>query len=582
MKDLLSMNVEKRKEWIYLSLILTVGFLLRIYAVNFGLPFLYHADEPIIVNHALAYGSGDFNPHFFNIPPLISYLLFGCYGVYYVLGYLSGAFSSTQDFFELFILNPSSFYLIARFIFGVVAGSFSLYFLYRFVKTNDSAETAFVTLILFAFNFLHVQDSHYVYADIPLILVLIFSLSILIKAIQKPAGFKGMFYFGCLAGLATAIKYNGIFIYTACLPAMLLRDGKTGLRFKGLAIAFVMTVFVFIILNPYSLIDMGFFLKEIKEQSATNTGAGWFHHFIYSLPQAMGWPVLILALLGIILTFSPGKKNVDRIENRALQITACFILSYYIVLIFKAQSYGRYVLPLVPFLCYMAAHALSRIKTILKFGNKSLFITTLILSAMPAYKIAAWDLLMSREDTRTQAASWIKENIKPGSRLALDWDFYMPRLPFTDAQLDEKMQEVRDNKRSEAQLKRIEILKKTNKQEGPSYHLSFLVKNPDEPRFLFARPAIGTDYAEIKANHIQYVAIAETYRENDFQLFVNELEKQADKVVTFSPYKTRTQKQIDKQPMTGGPFLFEEVKKRTRNGPIINIYKVRQQQTTTA
>ena len=65
-----------------LLLILAFAFFLRIWGVHFGLPYAYHADEPIVIHHALAYGSGDLNPHFFNIPPLVSYLLFA-------LGYLA-------------------------------------------------------------------------------------------------------------------------------------------------------------------------------------------------------------------------------------------------------------------------------------------------------------------------------------------------------------------------------------------------------------------------------------------------------------------------------------------------------------
>src|SRR3989344_5891622 len=50
------------------------GFKLRIWGLNFGLPYQFHQDEPIVVNHALAYGAGDLNPHFFIIPPLASYI----------------------------------------------------------------------------------------------------------------------------------------------------------------------------------------------------------------------------------------------------------------------------------------------------------------------------------------------------------------------------------------------------------------------------------------------------------------------------------------------------------------------------
>ena len=85
-----------KKENKLLVLILLLGFSLRFVASWFGLPHLYHADEPIVVNHALAYGAGDLNPHFFKIPPLVSYLLCGVYGIFYLLGHWAGKFSSPQ------------------------------------------------------------------------------------------------------------------------------------------------------------------------------------------------------------------------------------------------------------------------------------------------------------------------------------------------------------------------------------------------------------------------------------------------------------------------------------------------------
>ena len=65
-------------------LILLLGFLLRSVAVHFGLPELYHADEPNVVNRALAYGTGDLNPHYFKIPPAVSYWVFFSYGFYFI------------------------------------------------------------------------------------------------------------------------------------------------------------------------------------------------------------------------------------------------------------------------------------------------------------------------------------------------------------------------------------------------------------------------------------------------------------------------------------------------------------------
>src|SRR3989338_423988 len=153
--------------------ILTLAFLVRIIGINFGLPDLYHADEPIIVNHALAYGTGDLNPHFFKVPPLVSYLLFMCYGVYFALGRAVGFFSELEDFQNLFLTDPTNFYLIGRIIFGVLCGTATIYVFYRLLNRFFSRSHALLGSFFLAFAFLHVRDSHYIYADTPLLLVLV-------------------------------------------------------------------------------------------------------------------------------------------------------------------------------------------------------------------------------------------------------------------------------------------------------------------------------------------------------------------------------------------------------------------------
>ena len=89
-----------------LLLILAAAFLLRATGINFGLPYLYHQDEPIVVNHALAYGAGDFNPHFFKLPPLLSYLLFIVYGAAYLTMAVFHGYSK-NDLLIHFFRDPS-------------------------------------------------------------------------------------------------------------------------------------------------------------------------------------------------------------------------------------------------------------------------------------------------------------------------------------------------------------------------------------------------------------------------------------------------------------------------------------------
>src|SRR5438093_3570673 len=60
-----------------LGLFVVVGLLARVWSVSYGLPDLYHPDEPRIVERAVRFHAGDLNPHFFNWPSLYMYLLSG-------------------------------------------------------------------------------------------------------------------------------------------------------------------------------------------------------------------------------------------------------------------------------------------------------------------------------------------------------------------------------------------------------------------------------------------------------------------------------------------------------------------------
>ncbi len=191
--------------------ILIVSFALRVWGIHFGLPHLYHADEPIVVNHALAYGSGDLNPHFFNIPPLASYLLFAIYGVLFLLGKVAGVWHVPTEFAHFFFSDPSFFYLAGRICLGVIPALLTVYFFMRWLaRAGFEAWWQYLGGILIGTCFIHVSDAHYIYPDIPLVLVVtLFFISIWKREVGE---IKTHLILGFWIGLAAALKYNGLFL----------------------------------------------------------------------------------------------------------------------------------------------------------------------------------------------------------------------------------------------------------------------------------------------------------------------------------------------------------------------------------
>ena len=76
----------KKDLWL-LGLIL-IAFSVRFFGIFHDLPFTYYGDEKHFINRAVAFGSGDLNPHWFHKPALYMYLLFFEYGMYFLVGKL--------------------------------------------------------------------------------------------------------------------------------------------------------------------------------------------------------------------------------------------------------------------------------------------------------------------------------------------------------------------------------------------------------------------------------------------------------------------------------------------------------------
>jgi len=562
-KELLSQA--KLARYVYLIFLLGLAFFLRVVGIRFGLPDLYHADEPIVVNHAFAYGTWDLNPHFFKLPPLVSYLLFVIYGFYFLLGHAFGLFKNLREFINLFLVNPSSFYLVGRVFFGAVIGTLTVYSLFKLIQKYFSEQHAFLSALMLAICFLHVRDSHYIYVDIPLLFVLVLCFFPILQMTKDNAR-QHYILFGFLAGAAVATKYNGVFIFIPFLVSHFLKNPSKSL-YGNLFLAFITAFAVYGLLNPFSLLDFRFFLSELLGQSHAEGSSGLIHHLIYSLMAGLGVPMFVFSILGSIAAII--SRDVKK------YILSSFIFGYYIVLCFFSQPYDRYVLPLIPFLCFFAADFLLALRSKCKLS--SIFYFFLIaLTVLPSIvKVYLSDYLFIRKDVRTIAKEWVEQTLPAGAKVALDNSFYAPRLKLSVDQLKQKEHEISAAFHIGAERKRIEVLLNSAQAKNvPRYSLYFLKDRPDLKPFIFSTPTVLYNVNYLKQNGIEYIVTCRL--RSDFnQQFYSDLEKRAKLLVTFSPYKDSLREwPIDSMPLTGGPLLWSELIARKANGQIIKIYEL--------
>ncbi len=550
--------------------ILTLAFLIRIIGVNFGLPDLYHADEPIVVNHALAYGAGDLNPHFFKIPPLISYLLSLVYGVYFLIGSRMGCFKSVDNFLNLFLRDPTSFYLLGRIIFGVILGVATVYVLYRLCRKFFSREHGLIAAFFLAVCFLHVRDSHYIYVDIPLLFLAVLSFFPIFKILERGKK-KDYLLFGVLFGSAVATKYNAVFLFAPFLLSHIIRKGSFKLIFTSieLYLTLALSLCIFFTLNPFSLIDLRFFISELLTQSKSEGFLGFFHHFQYSLSGGMGVPLFYLSLAGVLFSFfSRGSKRL---------VTLSFVLVYFIVLAVCSQPYDRYVLPLLPFLSLFAADALIKIGEKIKAIQKWPIVFAMVFAIPSIAKVSVLDYLFLQKDVRTEAREWIEQHIPADSKIVVDISFYGPRLqPNLKQMLQKKEETLTKTGMHQAQYKRLNLLTAQAEREPKHrYQLFFLADQVADHQFLFSKPAVPYDLAKLKQLGVQYMIVTQT-DPAAHEDFYEEIRTKGELVAVFNPYRDdQIEQPIDRLPLTGGPFLWKDLVARKANGQQIKIYQLK-------
>jgi 4-amino-4-deoxy-L-arabinose transferase-like glycosyltransferase len=548
-----------------LFFILLVGFFSRIIGINFGLPLITHADEPIVVNHTIAYGGGDFNPHFFNIPPLISYVLFVVYGFYFIIGKLAGIFSTPQDFLEKFLLEPSSWYILGRFFIGVILGTITIYFLYLLANKLFQKRIALLSSLFLSLCFIHILHSHYIYVDIPLtfaiLLVGIFSL----KLYSHPT-FRNYVLCGLLVGLSCAIKYNGILSAVFVIFAHFLSRERKNITKPIISIIFC--VIAFFIFNPFAFIDFSFFNKEILEQAHAEGFTGWWYHFRFSLAEGIGWPMLIFGILGSVISLGKEKK-----ENIIL---LSFPLFFFFSLGVFSQHHERYVLPIVPFVCIYAAYFIYKVKKKNRGISHLILILyplLLILVLVPNIIKVLWlDYIALQKDTRLLAKEWIEENIAPGSKIALGHSFFCPKLWPTKEQLREKIKEAK----TVGQKIKLRAFLSSKNYPRKNYNLYFLGDREKKPsQYLFSLPLIESTPEALKKEGIEYILFHTDICGKEKKFF-NKLKSDIQLIKEFSPYFNKNKKCAkEKNIQTALPFFTNELFSRSRAGYPIWIYKLK-------
>jgi hypothetical protein len=416
------------------------GLALRAWSASYGLPDLYHPDEPRIVERAVRFHQGDLNPRFFNWPSLYMYVVAGAYGL--VFG------AAADGVVGAFARDPAPFYLVGRLL-TAVFGTATLAVLYVTGRIAYGRTVAILAASLLAVDLLHVRDSHWVTTDVPLTFLVALATLHALRYWRhgRPADAAGA---GLVAGLATSMKYPGGLAFLGLLVAHAARwPGRPVWRRvagRDTVVAAGLATVGFALGTPFALLTPVAFVQgvvdELRQVHTVQFGneadaPGYLFHLAYSLPEAMGWPVYFLALAGLVWAVA---------ARRAREvILLAFAVPYLLLIVTWSSRFERYVIPLLPCLTLLAAVALVRSVAWLA-GRGRLAATpwrglapvavasVAVLLVAPALgRVAAYHRLLARPDTRELGASWIERQVRPGARIALEP--YSVSLPVARRQL---------------------------------------------------------------------------------------------------------------------------------------------------
>jgi hypothetical protein len=295
-------------------LVSMAGVAAAVYARTVGLAAPpYGGDERYIVLHALKFGTGDLNPHFFDWPasPLM-YASFLSYGAYYALGRIAGWFHSTEAFGLAALFTPTAFYLVPRLI-SACCGIVTAIAVWRGLSpVTGWAGRGFAAAIVLAAP-THTEFSRLGLADVPMTAAVAWVAAI---AIQLATGAGGWRLGAALVGLAMSLKYQGALSAVPLAAGLIvgLRGTPAWPRVVAIRLGIMTGIALgtFFLLTPFALLDVGGFVADLRFQVEHQAGGVVHYGAMYPahplktmlgtvLPAAFGWTAIAGAACGLIV-----------------------------------------------------------------------------------------------------------------------------------------------------------------------------------------------------------------------------------------------------------------------------------------
>ena len=421
---------------------------LRLWGINFGLPYAVHPDEPVVVGtvlHMLRLPTA--NPDTFIYPSVLYYFLA-------VIGLLYQAFTGqligTPPGTTGLGLYPTPDAILWMRVGVALVCVAAVAVVYRTARALAGPWPALGAALLLAFSPLHIFQSQIATTDGISATGIALVAACCVLAVRTESR-RAFWFAGAALGLATGIKYNvaaGGVMLVAALGIVLWRahGRRPGAGWSVLAdarlLALLIAPLIFLVTTPGALATPEQFLGDV---------AGVFLHYdvrghpgvagsslVYTLDEMfLGYeaPLSVLACIGL------GYAIVRR--HTAMLVVGSGALAYFILVAVPKVHFERNLVPLWPLLAILAAGGIAALALAVASAGRiaaswprrqrlaalvssrwvqgGLLAAVLLLATVPTLtRTVQQDSTRSLPDVQATASAWINHHLPTGSRIAYE------------------------------------------------------------------------------------------------------------------------------------------------------------------
>ncbi|HEY5316878.1 MAG TPA: glycosyltransferase family 39 protein, partial [Solirubrobacteraceae bacterium] len=283
-----------------LGVLLVATFLLRLWGIKQGLPYVYNVDEEShFVPKAITFFGHSLNPEYFLNPPAYSYVLNIVFELW---------FGGRDAVMRAYTSNPTEVFVVARVVASVL-GTVAVWLTYLTGKRLFGRGVGLMAAAIFGLAFLPIFYSHLALNDVPTLAPVTLSLYG-IAGVLRRGRLSDYLIAGVGIGLAVATKYTGGITLLCLLAATAASVSGSEHRHvpRRLLAGLAAALGAFLIANPYALLDFSSFIQGVRQQASETDAAklgsspvGGIDYYLWTFTWGLGWAPTVASVIGAAL-----------------------------------------------------------------------------------------------------------------------------------------------------------------------------------------------------------------------------------------------------------------------------------------